>query len=215
MLDKLAFGAVVAVCGLCAGAASALNVTAVNPTYAVTAIDGSVTTTGTKEEVRGDLDHLFDGSAGNFYSLGQGGKLTLDYTPDTLLPPASVVEVTFGTNGGLDPSSSMVETADLYFGDSLGNIIFAATLSNTPSGFVVGSGFTGSAVAGATTTTFTIGFTQTNFTQIQLWDTSATEDGFDVGEINVNVVPLPAAGWMLLGAAGLVGVMKRRQNRVA
>jgi hypothetical protein len=166
--------------------------------------------------VRTDVDNAFDGVITTFYSLGLGGTLTVNVAPKTLFTPASVVEFTYGTPNNLFQESVIVS---LGIG---GTFTPVAQLFNFKSSVAIGGLSTVSqSQTGSTTVVSIAGFADGIYDAIRLLDVTADfnspadSDGFDVAELKVNVVPLPAAGWMLLGVAGLVGFMKRRQNSVA
>lgn len=42
---------------------------------------------------------------------------------------------------------------------------------------------------------------------------NSSVNAFEYGALSTTAIPLPAAGWLLLGAAGLVGAMKRREKK--
>ncbi len=142
-----------------------------------------------------------------FLSLGFGGYAVFSFGTD-FTSPGNVVEVTFDT-------SNYDEHADIYVGNSyagtgdvndLSSFDFVASVANTAA-----QGSTGG---------FTFSFPG-QYTYLAILDrtllrgtssASLNGDGFDIDSVSVNAVPVPAAGVLLLGALGGLGVMRRRKK---
>jgi hypothetical protein len=164
---------------------------------------------------RSDLDHLTDGDVSTFYSLGIGGSLTASIAPE-LIANASLVEVTFGNNKSF-PESALVYLDTMSQATLLGELFNAAsgassinangiitTSPNTPSNgitsFTIGlNGLSGSSLIFVDSTDDNFGAT-------------GSKDGFDIGELSITAVPLPATGLMLLAGLGGIAALRRRSK---
>ncbi len=143
-----------------------------------------------------------------FLSLGFGGYAVFSFG-SAFTSPGNVVEVTFDT-------TNYGEYADIYVGNSysgtgnvsdLGSFDFVASVDNV-NAQASGGGFT-----------FTFPGT---YTYLAILDRTLLRgsgiaigpngDGFDIDSVSVNAVPVPAAGILLLGALGGLGVMRRRKK---
>lgn len=193
-------------------AASAYTITAANVTATNDVADG-VADGGS----RFDVDNAYDGDAGTFYSLGDGGSMTVDVSPLTLLSPASVIEVTFNT-----PNPSWPESAKIFLDNMLAGEIFNNGTATSEAGFTLTS-----TASGGSMSAFEIAFSGGPFSALTILDTTMTNfassytsrvtDGFDVAElsVSVNAVPVPPALGLLAGAIGLLGWTGRRRRQAA
>lgn len=174
---------------------------------------------------RSDVNNASDGVASTFFSLGIDGTLSVDVSP-LFVGGGSVVEVTFNNN------DNYPESAEVYLGGSWTGTMFDMTGStllgeifNVASGVaqVSANGATISAVGSASgLTTYMIDIGANVGKMLTLVDTTGVNfaaesakidsDGFDISEIAIEVVPLPAAGLMLLGGLGGLVAAKRRKK---
>lgn len=161
--------------------------------------------------VRTDLDNAIDGDTASFYSLGAGGSLTVDISPLTLGSPASVLEFTFNS-----PNDDYPESAELSFGSTVAGEIFNDGTATAQGGFSFGSsvGTSGAMFTinldGGSYSTFTI--TDTTLDNFASDYTDKTTDGFDIAEVSVSAVPLPAGLPLLasvLAGLGFFGWRRR------
>ena len=186
---------------------------------------------------RSNLDAATDGNNGTFFSLGIGGFFSIDVTPLRLGSPASVIEVTFGS-----PNNGFPESADLFLGGSVTGTGLSDLNSFDATGALnIGSldnsanapvGLSGAIISksllGNDFVSYTIDFSAVVgvFTRLTLVDTtdaafyagrtgSNASDGFDIGEISVNAVPLPAPLLLLLSGIAGLGVMSFRRRAAA
>lgn len=160
-----------------------------------------------------------DNDVNTFYSLGIGGSIELDFTPQTLVSPSTVVELTFNKSLTQYPEASILSfsTDGTTFTDAV-ELFNDGTFGSVATGFSIAA----SAPTATAPVSFTISFTDGTYTALKLTDStdvafytgkSYTSDGFDVAEITASAVPLPAAGVLLLGLVGGVGFMKRRHKQ--
>jgi hypothetical protein len=160
---------------------------------------------------RSDLTNINLGTAGdghlgtNFYSLGFGGTLLLEFTPDFLGGPntGTVVEV---TNIG----SGTVESANLWVSTSFNSVdltgfTFVTNIDNTDDG-------------GDRRNTTLVDIPAGSWTYLALVDTSSnSEDGFDVDALSIvpggasTEIPLPASVLFLLSGLGALAAVRRRR----
>lgn len=151
---------------------------------------------------RMNVNNAVDGSLNSFYSLGLGGEIVLGFS--NLVTAASntitAFEVTF------QPKGNHREAADVF---ALLNGIstFVGTIFNI--------GSDGSVNPSSIATNLT-------FDSIRLVDVTRREfadstsyDGFDVAQVNVAAVPLPAAGLMLMAGLGGFAALRRRKTKAA
>jgi hypothetical protein len=138
------------------------------------------------DPARSDPDNALGAPDGKFVSLGLGGELILTFG-SSFTGPATLWEVTGGDR------SKHFEEVELYGGfNSVWT--FLGTISNS-----VGMN--------------NLFFAQT-FNQLKLIDISPTfsnRDGFDVDSVSVSMIPVPAAGLLLITALGVVGAVRRRK----
>ncbi|WP_340109298.1 hypothetical protein [Pikeienuella sp. HZG-20] len=191
--------------------ASAFTITQANVTATGDVADGVAAPAS-----RFDVDNIYDGDTASFYSLGDGGSLTIDVSPLTLLSPATVLEVTFGT-----PNSAFPESAQVFFGADLAGELFNDGSFSSESGFTISN-----PSSGANGAAFEIAFSGGPFSSLTFLDTTMTNfagsynankvtDGFDIAEISVNAVPLPPALALFFAPLALLGLIGARRRRAA
>ncbi len=137
----------------------------------------------------------------DFYSLGLGGSLVIQFDP-AFTGPVMAVEITNGR-----ASSSHDEAAEIY--GSVDGIVFdlLGTIDNQ-----IG------AATGSRGTRSTLTFTQTysflGFKDVSkaMFAGTRSEDGFDLDAISVATIPLPATALMLLAGVGGLGAMRARRR---
>ena len=180
------------------GVANAVTVHATSITVGATTV-----TTATSTTTRSDLGNALGASDayqsgnvyGGFYSLGIGGSAVFGFGTN-FGAPGSVVEVTAGSRSG-HPESLLVEAFNVLTSmwENLG------TINNQgPTGLTL-----------AVTLNLAPGAA---YSQLRLTDTSPFvegRDGWDVDSISVSAVPLPAAGFLLIGALGGLAALRRRK----
>lgn len=137
-----------------------------------------------------------DGNASTFYALGLGGSLLVSFSQimGNIMPgTVSVFEVTFNRMVGHD------EAADVFAIDADGNESLLGRITNAVGGNSV--------------------LASMPFRQLRLVDVTREQfpnttsfDGYDVAQISVAPVPLPAAGLMLLGGLGGLAALRRRKK---
>ena len=202
---------------------SALLAGAANASISFTANQGTTFNGGTVGIDRSNVNSMLDGDLNTFYSLGIGGTLTASIAPQ-LIASASVIEVTFGNNIGFPESAKVFLGSDSTTGTLIGEL------------FNLASGATSTSAGGATITTIpNAGATGRTLFQIALGPLSGTSsmlhfldttgvnyetqseannsDGFDIAELRIAAVPLPA-GVLLLGL-GLGGLAAYRRRQAA
>ena len=155
---------------------------------------------------RVDVDNAFDGDASTFYSLGMGGWLEVDVSPLSIVSPAGLVEITFNTPNPLHP-----ESVDIFMDGTL-----AGTISNDGVAGDTGvNGFSLVATPGAGSTSYTMTFAG-GYHVIRLEDTSTavhpTNDGFDLAELSISAVPVPASAALLLTGLGGFAAARRKKK---
>jgi hypothetical protein len=203
-MTKLFFSAITAIA--LAGSAHAASIT-------FTEAQGTQADGAAVPADRSDIAHLTDGDVTTFYSLGIGGSLTASIAPE-FIAGASLVEVTFGNNPSF-PESALVYLDSISSGTLLGELFNAASgassisangiitsLPNTPSIGVTSfnidlNGLSGSSLIFVDSTGDNYGAT-------------GSKDGFDIGELRIAAVPLPAAGLMLIVGLGGLAALRRR-----
>lgn len=166
------------------------------------------------------------------YSLGQGGGVTIDYVSGdlknntnglSLSGPADIIYTYIGfeagnTNFSLGASSSAQFSQSSVPGTStsgpfsvLGGLLDFAFQTTLPSLATI----TNNGSANPNVSNFAIGFKvaadgQSAF--IYFDDIASGDQDFDDFVVRVNVVPVPAAGFLLLGALGGLAALRRRKT---
>ncbi|MEL7547707.1 MAG: VPLPA-CTERM sorting domain-containing protein [Pseudomonadota bacterium] len=164
---------------------------------------------------RSILGNMTDGDTTTIYSLGIGGELTASIAPE-IIKRASVLELTFGNN------ASFPESMQIYLGtDSTGTLlgeIFneASGISSTSANGAVISAFANTPIKGVTS--FLIGLGTNVGSALTFVDTTASnfavsgdKDGFDIAELSITPVPIPAAGFLFLSGLFGAGLWRRRK----
>lgn len=142
-------------------------------------------------------------SGGDFYSLGLGGSLVIEFDP-VITGSTTVVEVTFGGN-----SSSHDEEMEIY-GSNDG---LSFDLLGSANNQATGNRNQKTTVAFAGSYSF-LGFLDVSEAAFPGTD---SKDGFDIAAISVDsvtggpVVPLPASAVLLLAGLGAIAGVKRRK----
>ncbi len=179
-----------------AGAAGAATVNAISVTVGAT-----TTTTATNTTTRSDAGNAL--GASNAYAIGQntfGGFYSLRFGQAVFAfgtnfgGPGTVVEVTAGSRSNY-PEAAKVEAFNVFSSmwDDLGVISNAG-----PTGLALGVPVTFGGV----------------YSLLRLTDaTTGDGDGFDVDSVSVSAVPVPAAGFLLIGALGSLAALKRRRAK--
>ncbi|WP_187429609.1 hypothetical protein ROLI_024850 [Roseobacter fucihabitans] len=162
---------------------------------------------------RSVVTNLTDGDVDTFYSLGIGGSLTASIAPQ-LIAGASLIEVTFNN------TPSFPESAQVYLGIDTSGILLGE-LFNFASGVSSTSANGASIITAPNTpstgrTSFVIDLGVNSGSALTFVDTTSgtgNKDGFDIAELSIAAVPLPAAGLLLLaGIGGLAAVGRRKKS---
>ena len=142
----------------------------------------------------------------SFFEIGQGSEIFLTFG-ETFLSPGNIVEITFG--GG---DADWFESVDVFgglFGDLDADYDFLASIDN------IGAGDTD---LGGASFEFA-----GKYQVLRLIDTTPElneagnpnpgyDGGFDVAGVQVQPVPLPAAGWLMLAGFGGLAALRRRKQ---
>ncbi len=178
--------ALTAAAGLFAGhatAATMLNATGITA-------NGESTTTMTASASRKTPGNALGAADGSFYSIGLGGVVDFVFG-SAFRAMGQVVEVTYKRTG-------YFESADIFGGDGMGTFTFLASVSNQgPEGNQLAVPFSASGI----------------YSVLRFVDTSVDKkgrDGFDIDSVSVAPVPVPAAGFLLVGALGALGLRRRK-----
>ncbi|WP_308915136.1 VPLPA-CTERM sorting domain-containing protein [Jannaschia sp. LMIT008] len=180
------FTATILAAALTAGAASAATLTPIGATFDPDAVANRGSDNG-----RNIIGNAFDGDASTFFEIGLGS--TVDFVfGQPFTGPGSVIEVTFGSADARPESATI-------FGGRNGTFTELARVTNAQS-----------------QTPFSFAFGGT-FDVLRFTDTSTprqgqTTGGFDIAEVSVSPVPVPAAGLLLLGGLAGMGAMARRKR---
>lgn len=177
---------------------------------------------GTVALARSNTANMLDGNTNTMYSLGLGGTLTASIFPD-LIASVSVIELTIGNN------TRYPESMEVFLGDNLSTAVLLGELFNVASGdpSINGAGFitttandpgTGRtsfkiALGGLSGTSSSLIFRDTTVGNFGLSNLTNDADGFDIAELRIAAVPLPA-GVLLLGL-GLGGLAAYRRRAAA
>lgn len=164
------------------------------------------------------FNHIIDGDSSTFRSLGLGGKGVFSFgtafTGDvkiwetTYSSGASGVCGTSGAGGTCDryPESISVYGGNIWSGN-FADLDPLNTTDWTKIGDLGNYDAQAAQGGGLLNTTGT-------FQYLLLVDTSQigpSEDGFDISQVSVSAVPIPAAGWLFFSAlAGVVAIGRRR-----
>jgi hypothetical protein len=160
-----------------------------------------------------ELDGIGDGqTVADFYSLGVGGSLFLEFDPSIIGgpgAPATVVEV---TNIG----SSTIESAEIWvsnsvpFSEDLTNYTLAGEVDNSPDG--------DSDRRNTSTLQLPLPTSGLSWRYLAFVDTSSqSEDGFDIDALAFSAadasteIPLPASVLFLLSGLGALAAVRRRR----
>lgn len=203
-VKMIAVSAIVSI--LTAGAVSATTVTATSVTA-----NGLTVATAANTTNRTNLGNAIGASNafavgnsvyGGFYSLGIGGSADFHFGTN-FSGAGAVVEVTAGTRHNyLERARVFALNVSSGLWDDLGVITNGAGGRTDPGN---------SALALAITLPLRLGDV---YSALRLTDMSTGQgrDGFDVDSISVSAVPLPAAGFLLIGAMGGLAALRRRKT---
>lgn len=142
----------------------------------------------------------------SFFEIGQGSEIFLTFG-ETFLSPGRLVEITFG--GGDADWFESVEVYGGLFGDVGADYDLLASIDNISAG--------GTDLGGAS-----FDFNG-KYQVLRLIDTTPEttdaggdnpgfDGGFDVAGVQVQPVPLPAAGWLMLAGFGGLAALRRRKQ---
>lgn len=153
----------------------------------------------------GNIDVSDDGTPisgdNDFYSLGLGGALVIEFNP-VYTGPTMVIEITNGR-----ASSSHKEAVEIL-GSNDGSVFTSLGFATNQTGTNDGTRGTKSTVSFTGTYAF-LGFrdvTQSTFANSQ------STDGFDIDAVSVAPVPLPASALLLLAGVGGLGALRARRK---
>ncbi len=147
---------------------------------------------------RSDPSSALGASDGDFFSLGEGGYIVLGFSDTTFDGgEAGIYEVTFDRESGHD------EAIDVY--SVLDDVeTFVTRIINSPDAVGVATIFS------AFDSLKFVDATVDEFGALTVGTTSF--DGFDVDSVSVSPIPLPAAGFLLIGGLAGLGMMRRKQK---
>lgn len=166
------------------------------------AISDGVATPGS----RTDVDNAFDGVDATFYSLGIGGWLEVDVSPLSIVSPTGIIEITFNT-----PNPRHPESADIY----MDGLLAGSISNNGVAGDTGVNGFSLVASPTAGSTSYTLSFAG-SYRVFRIEDTSVmvdpSNDGFDLSELSISAVPVPASAALLLTGLGGFAAARRKKK---
>jgi hypothetical protein len=175
--------------------------------YATSAIEiGDASALRGTANDRDNLNNAFGAADGAFFELGYEGVFEFQFgtpTGQAFFGPGSIVEITFGNRNSF-PEAVKIEVG------LKGNAASFITAAPNP---VVNNG-----PAGSSAFTFAGVFDTVRLTDVTraTFPKGAGSDdrtgGFDVDAIGVSPVPLPAAGFLLLGGLGGLVALRRRRK---
>lgn len=169
---------------------------------------------------RSDVASLTDGDTSTFFSLGIGGSITASIAPD-LIASASALEITNGNN------SNFPESAEVFLGVDATGLLLGEIFNSASGGTTTSAnGATITATAndpGTGLTSFLIDLGVNSGSALTFVDTTAinfgplpdNRDGFDIAELTINAVPVPAALPLFATALIGVGLMSRRRRKTS
>lgn len=175
---------------------------------------------GDSAGARGTGDLAYDGNVDTFYELDLGGTIDFTFAPEVFTGPGSIIEVTFGGDAGRLNWDEYV-AIEVGF-DGAFEAVSPAVLSNSADGALI---FTFDGIFDTLRVTdVTLDFVNFDDINKSLGDGDGrilssfgfTEaGGFDIAEVAVSAVPLPA-GFLLLGTAlGGFAAVRRRKAKTA
>lgn len=195
---------------LSAGPAMALTVNANQASFQYGLGQANIGTTNNRHVDNNALD----GDTSTFRSLGTGGAAVFGFGT-AFTGDVTIWEATFNSCGGSGTTcSGWPESVKVYAGNTwdFGNPNFSDLTSSLASNWTLLGDLGNKQAQGGGTLTANSVF---NYLLVidQGLTTSSPIDGFDVAEIKVSAVPIPAAGW-LFGSAllGLAAAAKRRRS---
>lgn len=170
----------------------------------------------------------FAGSTGNITASLTGGGTSIESGANLggRFPTSGSNFVETGNGGDFNLSFSSAISAFGFFGTDIGDIGNSLTLRMTDINGVISDLAVGNTVNSASGSVLYFGFIDTanSYTNILFVNEPGGGDifGFDdltIGDLaqitNPPPVPLPAAGWLLLGALGGMGALRRKAKRKA
>lgn len=130
---------------------------------------------------------------GSFFEIGTNAIVEFTFG-QVFTGPASVLEVTFGSRGAFDEDTRLIGLLN-------GVQTVLAEFTNDDIG---GDGAIAIAFTGIFDALRFQDFSQTGP------DTGTLVDGIDIDSVSVSPIPVPAAGLLLVGALGALGLARRR-----
>lgn len=143
---------------------------------------------------RDDPNDALGAPDGAFYEIGENGRLDLGFG-QPFTGPSSTIEITFGNRAAFD------EDTMLFGLDGLGGETLLASFTNDD------------AVGNTITVNFDGIYTALSFRDYSVTgpDTGRRVNGIDIDSVSVSTIPVPAAGLLLAGALGALGLARRRK----
>lgn len=205
---------------------------------AITVNQGTTDTGGAIDLTRSNINNVFDGSSGTFFSIGLGGQVAFTITSGNQISAASAIEITFAA------AVRHMEAVEVFLGtvaDPYANSL--GYLLNADANFFI-NGTTGpgaddnstladlsaASIPGSNGGTFTIANVAEGFDTISFRDASGVNtlgdgqnpflltgstDGFDLDNVKVASVPVSEPTTLALMGAGLfcLAVVNRNRRR--